>query len=199
VLPAAAGRGYVLRRIIRRALRYANTISVHGGDASGSGSGLGGSGVARPVLCELVPALVASQSALLPHLAARADVVASVLRAEEEAFIATLRRGERLLGDALRAAGARAPITAAGEGASAGASGSSGADTGGSANASVSGGSAPLVQLPASVVHELYDRFGFPVDLTALIAKERGAAFDQAAVDGAVFVGLRFVVCVVLL
>jgi hypothetical protein len=87
VLPAAAGRGYVLRRIIRRALRYANTISVHGPDASsgssgsglgGSGSGMGcGSGVARPVLCELVPALVASQAALLPHLAARADVVAS--------------------------------------------------------------------------------------------------------------------------
>ena len=85
VLPAAAGRGYVLRRIIRRALRYANTISVHGPDASsglggsgsGSGMGSGGSGVARPVLCELVPALVASQAALLPHLAARADVVAS--------------------------------------------------------------------------------------------------------------------------
>jgi alanyl-tRNA synthetase len=79
VLPAAAGRGYVLRRIIRRALRYANTISVHGDFNSGSGSGLGGSasGVARPVLCELVPALVASQAALLPHLAARADVVAS--------------------------------------------------------------------------------------------------------------------------
>jgi alanyl-tRNA synthetase len=153
VLPSAVGRGYVLRRIIRRALRYATTLGAtrtcHSPDPTDICIFSYLSELTGPVLCELVPALVSSQSVTLPNLSSRAHVIEATLRAEEEAFLSTLKRGERILNEALQK--------------------SSG-------------------QLPASVVHELYDRFGFPVDLTALIAQERGVSFDQSAVEGMICV-----------
>lgn len=146
----------MLRRIIRRAVRYATHTL----------------GATAPVLCHLVPAVVASQAALLPHVTQRAHVVEAVLRAEEEAFLGTLKRGERVLHDELAKLTTRSSAPTGADGS---------------------------LQLPAHIVHELYDRYGFPVDLTALILRERnqqqqsasGSAatatvpvtFDQAAVD----------------
>ena len=91
VLPANEARGYVLRRIIRRALRW--------------GTQLGATGALGPPLVE---AVVATMGPAYPELVAGADMIATVVAAEEERFGRTLRAGQGLLGDELaRATGGR--------------------------------------------------------------------------------------------
>ena len=85
-------------------------------------------------------------------LSARSDTVVAIVRAEEEAFLATLKRGEKLLQEALQQVSTSSPSTKG--------------------------------TLPASLVFELYDRFGFPFDLTEVIAKENNATFDYNQVNG---------------
>ncbi|MCX6139648.1 MAG: alanine--tRNA ligase, partial [Candidatus Kapabacteria bacterium] len=120
--PGNEGRGYVLRRILRRAARYARNL-----------------GLTEPVLWKHVAILCDTMGDVFPELIARRSVIERIIKAEEESFLATLDRG-LLRFDAVDA--------------------SSGI---------VSGADA----------FELYDTFGFPLDLTQLIARERGLTVDE--------------------
>ncbi|MBM5812841.1 MAG: alanine--tRNA ligase [Gammaproteobacteria bacterium] len=130
VLPGNEGRGYVLRRIIRRAIRHGYQL-----------------GQQQPFFHALVPALVAQMGEAYPELARGADHAARVLRQEEERFAETLSNGMELLEDAMqRLAG---------------------------------------TTIPGDTVFRLYDTYGFPVDLTADIARERGLTIDQTGFEAA--------------
>jgi alanyl-tRNA synthetase len=85
VVPGNEGRGYVLRRLLRRAVRHARTLGVDG-----------------PVLAPLTTAVVDTLGAAWPELERRRDLVAHVTTAEEEAFDRTLRQGSRMLDTAIR-------------------------------------------------------------------------------------------------
>jgi alanyl-tRNA synthetase len=131
VIPGNDGRGYVLRRIIRRAIRHGYKL-----------------GQERPFFHQLVPALVTEMGEAYPELAKSADHVTRVLRQEEERFAETLANGMVLLEDAIRQLKGKTVI-------------------------------------PGDTVFKLYDTFGFPVDLTADIARERGLAIDQGGFEQA--------------
>jgi alanyl-tRNA synthetase len=91
VLPANDGRGYVLRRILRRAARHGKML-----------------GLDRPFLCDLVPALVGQMKDAYPELIARQEAIVRLVRGEEERFHTTLDYGLRLLEESIaqvRAAG----------------------------------------------------------------------------------------------
>ena len=128
VIPGNDGRGYVLRRIIRRAIRHGYKL-----------------GQEKPFFHTLVPALAAEMGAAYPELAKGEAHVARVLKQEEERFAETLENGMALLEGAI---GKMKGKTIAGE-----------------------------------TVFKLYDTYGFPVDLTADIARERGLAIDQSGFE----------------
>ena len=130
VIPGNDGRGYVLRRIIRRAIRHGYQL-----------------GQEKPFFHTLVPALAAEMGAAFPELVKGADHVVRVLKQEEERFAETLENGMALLEAAI---GKMKGKTIAGE-----------------------------------TVFKLYDTYGFPVDLTADIARERGLTIDQAGFERA--------------
>lgn len=124
VIPGNEGRGYVLRRIIRRALRHGYKLGQN-----------------RPFFHKLVPDLVAQMGDAYPELAQAAERVAQVLRQEEERFGETLENGMRILEGALAAVPAGSP-------------------------------------LDGNTLFTLYDTYGFPVDLTADICRERNVEVD---------------------
>ena len=124
-LPSNVKAGYVIRRILRRAVRYGYTFL----------------GFNEPFLCRLVPQLVADMGQAYPELAAQQKLIESVIREEEVAFLRTLDRGIRMLDDYMTKAAGTKKIA--------------GADA-----------------------FVLYDTYGFPVDLTELIATERGFSVD---------------------
>jgi len=129
VLPSNEGRGYVLRRIIRRALRHGWML-----------------GTREPFFHRMVAPLVAEMGAAYPELHKSQSIIERALKAEEERFAETLDHGMRVFDEvAARAKGAIA-----------------GADA-----------------------FRLYDTYGFPVDLTADIARERGLEVDMAGFDTA--------------
>jgi alanyl-tRNA synthetase len=128
VIPGNDGRGYVLRRIIRRAIRHGYKLGQH-----------------RPFFHALVPALAAEMGVAYPELAKGADHAARVLKQEEERFADTLENGMGLLEAAIR---------------------------------KLKGST-----IAGDTVFKLYDTYGFPVDLTADIARERGLAIDQAGFE----------------
>jgi alanyl-tRNA synthetase len=123
VTPSNEGRGYVLRRIIRRAIRHGYQL-----------------GCEEPFFYRLVPTLVAEMGDAYPELAAARQQVERVLRLEEERFAETLEQGMRMLDQAI-------------------------VDLEGDC-------------LPGEAVFRLYDTYGFPTDLTADIARERGLTID---------------------
>lgn len=130
VIPSNEGRGYVLRRIIRRAVRHGNKLG-----ATGS------------FFYKMVQPLIDVMGDAYPELIARREVIEGALRKEEEQFARTLEQGLKLL-------------------------------------------EAELPNLKGSVIDgeiafKLYDTYGFPVDLTADIARERGLSVDQAGFDAA--------------
>ena len=128
-VPGNLGRGYVLRRILRRAVRYGRQM-------------LG----ARPgFFSELVPVVVDRFGKAFPELARNPQKVAGIIREEEESFGRTLDRGIKLFAEV--AAGAPTGVI-------------SGADA-----------------------FKLYDTYGFPPDLTALMAEERGLKVDMAGYE----------------
>ncbi|MDR6840298.1 alanine--tRNA ligase [Pseudoxanthomonas sacheonensis] len=129
VLPSNEGRGYVLRRIIRRALRHGWML-----------------GVRQPFFHKMVPTLVALMGEAYPELPAAQDLVERALKAEEERFAETLDSGMRIFDDV--AARAKEVI-------------------------------------PGADAFRLYDTYGFPVDLTADIARERGLSVDMQGFDAA--------------
>jgi alanyl-tRNA synthetase len=135
VLPSNEGRGYVLRRIIRRAIRHGHKLGING-----------------PFFHKLVAALDAEMGEAYPELRAGAAQAARVLAQEEERFAETLGNGMTLLNEAIDR----------------------------------------LQQVPGSVaaidgatVFKLYDTYGFPADLTADVARERGLGIDQAGFEAA--------------
>ncbi|MDX2063388.1 MAG: alanine--tRNA ligase [Bacteroidia bacterium] len=126
-LPAPTGAGYVVRRLLRRASRYAyQYLGIH-----------------APFLHRLVPLLAEQFAGVFPELAAQRDFVARVVEQEEASFLQKLVRGTQLLE-------AYSPT----EG-----------------------------RVDGRFAFELYDTYGFPVDLTALIAKEKGWAVDLAGFE----------------
>ena len=139
VLPSNEGRGYVLRRIIRRAVRHGYKL-----------------GMEEPFFHKLVPVLEREMSSAYPELSRGREHAERVLKQEEERFAETLANGMELLEGAI----ARLPR-------------GSGAQQGASA------------VIPGETVFKLYDTYGFPADLTADIARERGLAIDQVGFDAA--------------
>jgi len=128
VLPSNEGRGYVLRRIIRRAIRH--------------GYKLGQEGL---FFHKLVDALDAEMGDAYPELRRQKEQIARALKQEEERFAETLDQGMKILDAAM---------------------------------ADISG-----KEIPGAVVFKLYDTYGFPADLTADIARERGLGIDQAGFE----------------
>ena len=128
ILPGNTGRNYVLRRILRRAVKYGRTLGFEGGE---------------PFLPKLVDTLVAEFGSVFPEIKSRAAAVKEVLATEEESFNRTLDRGIQLFESVAE-----------------------GADT-----------------FPAEEAFKLYDTYGFPIDLTALLCRERGITLDEAAVE----------------
>ena len=128
VLPSNEGRGYVLRRIIRRALRHGWMLGVRG-----------------DFFWKMVAPLVQEMGAAYPELSSRQSFVEDALRTEEQRFGETLEHGMRLFDDI-------AGKSAIGE----------------------AGGT-----IPGADAFRLYDTYGFPVDLTADIARERGMSVDM--------------------
>ena len=123
VLPGNEGRGYVLRRIIRRAIRHGNKL-----------------GAKQPFFYKLVRPLVAEMGQAYPELAKMHLQVEKALLAEEQQFSQTLDKGMNILEEAL-------------------------ANLGGTV-------------IPGDVIFKLYDTYGFPVDLTNDIARERKCTLD---------------------
>ncbi len=134
VIPSNEGRGYVLRRIVRRALRHGYKL-----------------GQTKPFFHRLVPDLVKQMGDAYPELAKNAARVEQVLRQEEERFGETLEHGMKILDTALAAL--PAPVK----------------------------GQAAM--LDGNTLFTLYDTYGFPLDLTADICRERGVEVDQAGFD----------------
>ncbi|MDT3365950.1 MAG: alanine--tRNA ligase [Bacteroidota bacterium] len=124
-LPSNVKAGYVIRRILRRAVRYGYTFL----------------GFDEPFLCRLIPQLVADMGEAYPELPAQQKLIENVIREEENAFLKTLDKGIHMLEDHMAKA----------------------ADT-----KRVSGVDAFV----------LYDTYGFPIDLTELIATEAGYTVD---------------------
>ena len=129
VLPTNEGRGYVLRRILRRASLFGRRI-----------------GLARPFLAEVSTAVIEQMGGAYPELVAQRQLVLDVIQAEEQRFMSTLEIGMGIVDDLVERALTRGQDTLAGED-----------------------------------VFRLYDTYGFPRELTAEVARERGLGID---VDG---------------
>jgi alanyl-tRNA synthetase len=127
VIPGNAGRGYVLRRIARRAIRHGYKL-----------------GARKPFFYQLVPALVKEMGEAYPELRAAQDKVGEVIKQEEERFFQTIANGMEIL-----------------EGALAG-----GAQT-----------------VDGQTAFRLHDTFGFPLDLTADVCRERNVTVDAAGFE----------------
>ena len=123
-LPANAKAGYVIRRILRRAVRYGYTYL----------------GFTQPFICKLVDGLVKQMGHQFPELVAQQTLIERVIEEEENSFLRTLATGINLLEGVIKK----------------------------SANGKISGKDAFV----------LYDTYGFPIDLTELIAKEQGVTVD---------------------
>ncbi len=131
VMPSNEGRGYVLRRLLRRAARYGRNI-----------------GLVKPFLCKLFPVLEKQMGGFFPELTARREEIVRALRAEEESFAATLDRGIAHFDETV----AELKKTDA-------------------------------TVFPGEQAFKLYDTYGFPFDLTVLMAAEKGLDVDQPAFD----------------
>ncbi|MGV6808177.1 MAG: alanine--tRNA ligase [bacterium] len=128
VLPSNEGRGYVLRRIIRRALRHGHKL-----------------GQTQPFFHKLVSELIEQMGSAYPELVKAAPNVEKVLLGEEQQFAKTLDRGMQVLDEAVQ--------------------------------------SLPDQTLPGELIFKLYDTYGFPVDLTNDIAREKGLSLDMSGYE----------------
>jgi alanyl-tRNA synthetase len=129
VIPSNEGRGYVQRRIIRRAIRHGYKL-----------------GQKTPFFHKLVPDLVQMMGEAYPNMASQAQRITEVLKAEEERFYETLANGMEIL-DAALADGAKV--------------------------------------LPGDVAFKLHDTYGFPLDLSGDVCRERGLTVDEAGFHAA--------------
>lgn len=130
VMPSNEGRGYVLRRIIRRAVRHGNKL-----------------GATETFFYKLVPTLIEVMGDAAKDLVTSQAIVEQALKAEEEQFARTLERGLTILDQALE---------------------------------NLQGD-----RLDGETLFKLYDTYGFPVDLTADVCRERNISVDEAGFDAA--------------
>ncbi|STX37895.1 alanine--tRNA ligase [Legionella feeleii] len=130
VMPGNEGRGYVLRRIIRRAIRHGNKL-----------------GLPTPFFSKLVPALITVMGEAYPELVNNQKQIERILAQEENQFARTLEQGLRLLQEKIQTLKGKA--------------------------------------IPGEMAFRLYDTYGFPVDLTADIARESGLSIDMASFNQA--------------
>jgi len=124
VMPSNEGRGYVLRRIIRRAVRHGHQL-----------------GLPNPFMHRLLPSLIAVMGDAYPELKQQQSAIESLLKQEELQFMRTISQGLKLLEESFAAYKNQI--------------------------------------LPGEVVFKLYDTYGFPLDLTADAARERGYTIDH--------------------
>ncbi|MBU1718375.1 MAG: alanine--tRNA ligase, partial [Bacteroidetes bacterium] len=124
-LPSNTGAGYVIRRILRRAVRYGYSFL----------------GFSEPFMCKIVPVLVKQLGNQFPELSSQEQLISKVIFEEETSFLRTLQTGLERIGKHIKA----------------------------TSNKVIAG----------EIVFELYDTYGFPPDLTSLIARENGFEIDQ--------------------
>ncbi|MCO5235407.1 MAG: alanine--tRNA ligase [Chitinophagaceae bacterium] len=129
-LPSNTGAGYVIRRILRRAVRYYYSYLDY----------------KQPLLYQMVPELAARFKLVFPELDLQQEFVARVVKEEEEAFLRTLDKGLKRIDDIIGNSGISAAIS-------------------------------------GSEAFELYDTYGFPIDLTRLIAAENHLQVDEAGFE----------------
>ena len=134
-LPSNTGAGYVIRRILRRAVRYGYSFL----------------GFNEPFMHNLVPVLVGQMGDQFPELKKQQDIVKNVMLEEEKAFLRTLEQGTKRIEQAL-------------------------------ADPALSGVEGKGV-LPGDKAFELFDTYGFPIDLTQLMAREQGREVDMAGFE----------------
>ncbi len=127
-LPSNTGAGYVIRRILRRAVRYYYSYL----------------GQSQPLLYQLIPLLAKQFENVFPELGQQSDFVTKVVKEEEESFLRTLEKGLRKIEEIISVTKSR---------------------------------KSPLVD--GAAAFELYDTYGFPIDLTRLILAEQGLAVDE--------------------
>ena len=130
-LPSNNGAGYVIRRILRRAIRYGFTFL----------------GTKEPFIYQLVDVLAAQMGQFFPEIVAQKDLVKNVIKEEEASFLRTLDQGLHLLDTVIEKTEGKV--------------------------------------VDGAKAFELYDTFGFPIDLTALILREKGYELDEAGFDAA--------------
>jgi len=124
-LPSNTGAGYVIRRILRRAVRYYYTYLDY----------------KQPLLFQLVPLLAAQFAEVFPELHAQEAFVTKVVKEEEDSFLRTLDKGLKRIDELMKASGSKT--------------------------------------IEGKAAFELFDTYGFPIDLTRLIAQENNLAVDE--------------------
>ncbi|MCP5464325.1 MAG: alanine--tRNA ligase [Deltaproteobacteria bacterium] len=133
VLPSNEGRGYVLRRIMRRAIRHGKLL-----------------GQSHPFFHKLIPTVIAEMRGAYPELESNQETISKITLAEEERFFETLDKGLKLLSEEI--------------------------ETQNQAGNKI---------IPGEAAFKLYDTFGFPLDLTELIASEKGLSVDMQGFEKA--------------
>ena len=133
-LPSNTGAGYVIRRILRRAVRYYYSYLDY----------------KKPLLFQLLPVIALQFENVFPELNQQKDFVTKVIKEEEEAFLRTLDKGLKLIDEIILTASSNTSKTIDGKDA-----------------------------------FELYDTFGFPIDLTRLIASEKNLTIDEVGFEKA--------------
>ena len=130
-LPSNNGAGYVIRRILRRAIRYGFTFL----------------GTKEPFIYQLVDVLAVQMGAFFPEIVAQKNLVENVIKEEEASFLRTLEQGLHLLDQVIDKTNGKV--------------------------------------VDGAKAFELYDTFGFPIDLTALILREKGFELDEVGFEAA--------------
>ncbi len=153
ILPGNEGRNYVVRRILRRGILYGKKLGLPTGFFEA-----------------LVEPVVASLGSVFPELKERQDIVRRVIHAEEESFGRTLERGLAIF---------NSEIEFCGGGFESG-SGYGGGTGSGAGFGDGSGDGSGRRSCPGALAFELYDTYGFPLDMTQLLAAERGLTVDTA-------------------
>ena len=158
VIPGNEGRGYVLRRIIRRAIRHGYKL-----------------GARAAFFYKMVPDLVEQMGSAYPELAAEQVRVKGILKLEEERFFATIENGMAILESELAALGALPHPQSLSRGEREAEPSPSGRGQGEGSHAVFNG----------ELAFKLHDTYGFPLDLTADICRERGVSVDDKAFNAA--------------
>ncbi|MCI0449147.1 MAG: alanine--tRNA ligase [Chlorobi bacterium] len=137
-IPSNEGRGYVLRRVLRRAARYGRNLDMH-----------------KPFIYGLVDVLVKSMGRVFPEIAEKREFIKEVIKGEEESFNETLDRGLVLFNEEIERM----------------------------KNTSVGAEHVQPKIFSGEVAFKLHDTYGFPIDLTQLMAKEKGFGVDVKKFD----------------